>query len=291
MSTVTSLNPYSFAFNGFVFGGGSSPYQILAVDGLQALPALRVQDSDRGYQDGMFSGRDFLGGRTITITVQIMSGNGQSAQANYKLLQSALQPQQSGTSPLQFQLAPADDFNYINARVRRAMATVDPDYTYGKIRAQYEFFCPDPRYYNYTTQTASMAVTQPLGRTYDRVYNLTFGGGSQTQTATVQNNGNTTTYPLIAIYGPVTNPVVGSLTTNQTLSFNYTMGASDIFNIDLLNKTVLLNGNPARNLLLGSSQWFAAAPGTNLFYFTAVPGTTVIGQTSATVQWNNAFAS
>ena len=288
MSTVTSLNPYSFAFNGFVFGGASSPYQVLSVDGLKALPSLRVQDSDRGYQDGTISGRDFLNARTVVITLQIMSGNGLSAQANYNLLQAALQPQQTGISPLQFQLAPGDNFQYVSARVRRAMATVDPDYTYGKIKAQYEFYCPDPRYYDYTTQTASMAPTQPLGRTYNRIYNLTFGGGSQTQTATIVNNGDTTTYPLITIYGPVINPVVGSTTSSQALSFNYTMIQSDIISIDLQYKTILLNGNPARNLLKGSSQWFAAAPGTSLFYFTGT-GTT-IGQTNATVQWNNAYA-
>jgi phage-related protein len=288
MSTVTSLNPYSFAFNGFVFGGASSPYQILSVDGLKALPSLRIQDSDRGYQDGTISGRDFLNARTVTMTIQIMSGNGLSAQANYNLLQAALQPQQSGTSPLQFQLAPGDNFQYVNARVRKAMATVDPDYTYGKIKAQYEFYCPDPRYYDYTTQTANMTPTQPLGRTYNRTYNLTFGGGSQTQTATVLNNGDTTTYPIITIYGPVTNPVVGSTTSSQALSFNYTMIQSDVISINLQYRTVLLNGNPARNLLKGSSQWFAATPGTNLFYFTG--SATTVGQTNATVQWNNAYA-
>ena len=288
MTTVTSLNPYSLAFNGFIFGGGNSPYQVLQIDGLEALPALRVQDSDRGYQDGMFSGRDFFSGRTITVTIQILSGNGLTAQANYNLLRAALQPQQTGTTPLQFQLSAGENLQFINARVRKAISTIDPDYTYGKIKAQFDFFCPDFRYYDNTTQTATMAVTQPLGRTYNRTYNLTFGGGSQTQTATVTNNGDTTTYPIITIYGPITNPVVGSTTSGQNLSFNYTMIQSDIISIDLQNKTVLLNGNPARNLLLGSSQWFAAPPGTNLYYFTGT-GTT-IGQTSATVQWNNAYA-
>jgi len=288
MATVTSLNPYSLAFNGFVFGGGNSPYQVLQIDGLEALPDLRVQDSDRGYQDGMFSGRDFFSGRTITVTMQILSGNGLTAQANFNLLRAALQPQQTGTTPLQFQLSGGENLQYINARVRKAISTIDPDYTYGKIKAQFEFFCPDFRYYDNTTQTATMAVTQPLGRTYNRTYNLTFGGGSQTQTATITNNGDTTTYPIITIYGPIINPVVGSTTSGQNLSFNYTMGQSDIIVIDLQNKTVLLNGNPARNLLLGSSQWFAAPPGTSLYYFTGT-GTT-IGQTSATVQWNNAYA-
>lgn len=287
MSTVTSLNPYSFAFNGFVFGGASSPYQILSVDGLDALPMLRVQDSDRGYLDGAISGRDFLSARTITMNVQIMSGNGLSASANYNLLQAALLPQQTGTSPLQFKLAPSDNFQYINARVRRSLVTVDPDYTYGKIKAQFEFFCPDPRYYDYTSQTGSMLPTTIVGRTYNRTYNMTYGGGSLTGNLSVQNSGWTTTYPFITINGPVTNPAIGSFTANAALSFNYTMAQSDVITIDLLNRVVSLNGNPARNLLKGSSSWFGATPGSNLFYFTGT--SSVIGATQATVQWNNAY--
>ena len=289
MATVTSLNPYSFAFNGFVFGGGSSPYQVLQVDGLDTLPTLRVQDSDRGYIDGSISGRDFLAARTVTITIQIMSGNGLTAQANYNLLQAALQPQQTGTSPLQFQLSPGDNFQYLNARVRKGMATIDPDYTYGKIKAQYEFFAPDPRYYDYASQTGSMLPTTIVGRTYNRTYNVTYGGGSLTGNLNVPNSGWTTTYPYITINGPVANPVIGSFTANAAISLNYTMTQSDVITIDLLNRIVSLNGNPARNLLKGSSSWFGALPGSNLFYFTGTPGTSVIGATQATVQWNNAY--
>jgi len=287
MATVTSLNYYSFAFNGFVFGGANSPYQITMVDGLEGLPTLRVQDANRGYQDGMFSGRDFLGGRTITIQMQILPGNGQTAPQNFNTLQTALIPQQSGTTPLQFQLSPAGGLQFINARVRSRKTVVDPDYTYGLIRAEYTFFCPDPRYYDNTTQTATMTYTTPTGRTYPRVYPLTYGGGSNTQSVQITNSGYINTYPVITIYGPVTNPVVGNSTTNQAISFNYTMAQSDIITIDLLNRTVLLNGNPARNLLLGSSQWFAAQPGVNQFYFVGT-GTTY-GITNATVQWNNAY--
>ena len=56
MSTVTSLNSYSFAFNGFVFGGAGSPYQITNVTGLSGLPTIANQDDNRGYADGMFTG-------------------------------------------------------------------------------------------------------------------------------------------------------------------------------------------------------------------------------------------
>jgi len=287
MATVTSLNYYSFAFNGFVFGGAGSPFQITKVEGLESLPTLRVQDANRGYLDGMFSGRDFLSGRTITMQMQIFAGNGLSAFQNHNNLQAALLPQQTGTTPLQFQLSPAGGLQFINARVRAGKTAIDPEYTYGFIQAQYEFFCPDPRYYDNTVQTQTMTYSAPSGRTYPRVYPLTYGGGSNTQSVQVTNNGWTTTYPLITIYGPVTNPVVGNSTTGQAISFNYTMAQSDIIAIDLQYRTILLNGNPARNLLLGSSQWFAAQPGVNQFYFSG--SNTTSGITNATVQWNNAY--
>jgi phage-related protein len=287
LSTVTSLNNYSFAFNGFVFGGSNSPYQIIAVDGLEGLPTLRVQDANRGYLDGMFTGRDFLSGRTIKIQMLILAGNGLSAFQNFGLLQTNLIPQQTGTTPLQFQLSPNTALQFINARVRSRKTLVDPEFTYGFIKAEYEFFCPDPRYYDNTTQTATMTYSTPTGRTYPRVYPLTYGGGSNTQSVQVTNSGWTNTYPQITIYGPVTNPVVGNSTTGQSLNFNYTMAQSDIITIDLQYRTILLNGTPARNLLLGSSTWFAAQPGVNQFYFVGT-GTTY-GITNATVQWNNAY--
>jgi len=287
VTTVTSLNFYSFAFNGFVFGGAGSPFQITQVEGLESLPALRVQDANRGYLDGMFSGRDFLGGRTITIKMLILSGNGLTAFQNFNNLQTNLIPQQTGTTPLQFQLSPAGNLQYVNARVRGRKSIIDPEYTYGYIKADYEFFCPDPRYYDNTTQTASMTYSAPLGRTYNRTYNLTYGGGSNTSQITVTNSGWTSTYPTITIYGPVINPTVGNLTTGQSLNFNYSMSQSDIIIIDLQYRTILLNGSPARNLLLGSSSWFAAQSGANQFYF--VGSGTTYGVTNATVQWNNAY--
>ena len=158
MATVSSLQYYSFAFNGFVFGGSGSPYQITKVDGLEALPNIRNQDDSRGYSDGMLSGNDFLSGRTITISILTLPGNGNTAHKNFDLLQGSLIPQTSGTTPLQFQLSGGENLQYINARVRKAISTIDPDYTYGKIKAQFEFFCPDFRYYDNTTQTATMAV-------------------------------------------------------------------------------------------------------------------------------------
>ena len=65
--------PYTFAFNGWLFGGPGQGVQVLNIDGLEDVPTLRTQDESRGYSDGQFSGRDFLNGRSIVTTLQIMS--------------------------------------------------------------------------------------------------------------------------------------------------------------------------------------------------------------------------
>lgn len=283
---TTPTDYYSFAFNGFLFGAGT-PFPILSVDGLEGLPDLRTQDDNRGYNDGMFSGRDFLAGRTITIEMLTLAGNGNSAQTNFNLLQAAMLPQQQGTGLLQFQLSASDGLRRANARVRKRVTKIDPEYTYGFIKSVWQFFAPDPRYYDDSQQSGSMAPTTPSGRTYNRTYNLTFGGGTQASAVNVQNNGYVTTYPTVTVNGPVVSPIIGNQTTGQVMQFNVTLSSTDVLVIDLAERLITLNGNPARNLLTGTSQWLSAPVGSSVFYFNGT-GTTV-GVTAAVVTWRNAY--
>lgn len=279
---------YSFSFNGLVFGGSDSPYQILSVEGLEGLPGIRNQDDNRGYADGMFSGRDFYSGRPISMTIQTVGNGTGSAQANLNTLQQALLAQQSGTTPLYFILSNAAGEQVINARVRGFMTNVDPNYTYGYILSQVTFFCPDPAYYDSNVQTATLAYSPPTGRIYNRIYNLIYGGGSATITTTISNNGWYETFPLINIYGPIDNPVIGNDTQNAELSFNASLSDTDVLTVDLYNKLITLNGLPARNLLT-SGTWFSASPGNNDFYLTGDAGSTLVNVTEAVVTWQSAY--
>ena len=278
-------NSYSFSFAGITFGGAGSPYQILSVEGLEGLPAIRNQDDNRGYADGMFSGRDFLGGRTISITFQTFGSGGNSAQTNFNAIQAKLLPQTSGTTPLYFILPPSGE-QFANARVRVLRTSVDPDYTYGMITSQVEFFCPDPNYYDSTQQTASMVVSEPPGRVYNRTYNLVYGSGSYATTTNIVNSGWATTYPTITLTGPITNPTLGNVTTGEYLLLSGTFANTDTLVIDLYNKLITLNGVSARNLL-STGTWFGAPPGTSQYYLTG--SFTTVGLTAATVVWYNAY--
>lgn len=279
-------NVYSFSFNGQIFGGTGSPYQILSVDGLEGVPAIRNQDDNRGYADGMFTGQDFYSGRTISMILQITGSGATSARANLNTLQSALLPQTTGTTPLYFLISSSGQEQFINARVRAFRTTIDPNYTYGLITAQVDFFCPYPFYFDNVLNTASLVVSNPLGRTYNRIFNVLYGGGSSATTTSITNNGWATAYPTITLNGPITNPTLGNSTQGNYLSFSGTYTNTDSLVVNLENKTITLNGVSARNLLT-SGTWFSAPPGTSQFYMTGT--STTAGLTTATVTWYDAY--
>lgn len=281
---VVSLLNYRFAFNDFEFGGGDSPYQLLSVEGLESLPSIRNQDDNRGYQDGMFTGRDFLDGRNIVIEMYVFGDDTHSMQYNLDALQRNLVPQQQGTGLLQFQL-PNNALQRINARVRRRALPIDIEYSSGRAKAVYEFFCPDPRYYDDTLKTADITATATVvGRTYDRIYNLLYGGGSTT--GIITNDGWWTSYPTITITGPAINPRIINASTGATILIDYSLSATDTLVIDTDYRTVTINGVNRRAILNNDSTWFAAPPGTSLYQFRA--NGTGIG-TSCIVNWRNAY--
>jgi hypothetical protein len=296
--TITTLDVYSFAFNDFVFGGGDSVYQIMSLDGLEDLPVIRNQDDNRGYQDGMFTGRDFLSGRTLVFKITVRGDLNYSMQYYLNEMQTALIPQQQGTSLLQFQL-PGNDLQRLQARVRRRSITIDTSYSSGLATATYEFFCPDPRYYDDTLKSTDLTDALAVaGRTYNRVYTapetptanpyqtgMYYGGGSSAANL-INNSGWTTTYPIITIQGPAVNPRIDNVTTGEFLSTTIVLGTADtlVFNTDY--KTVTINGVNRRAILSNTSTWFAAPPGTSYYTFYAT-GTT--GNTACVVSWRNAY--
>lgn len=283
---------YQFQFGSFAFGSGT-PFAVLDVDGLEGLPALRVQDDNRGFNDGSFSGRDFYEGRTLVFTIHTFAGNGNSAQTNFNLLQAALLPQQQGTQALQFLLSANETAKTINARVRANKTLVDVDYTLGMIRSQWSFYCPDPRYYDATSTFVSLSPSALSGRTYSKIFSYTYGAGSnQVQTYTT-NLGRVNAGGVISVTGPITNPVIGSVTQNKYLTVTTVLTSNQTLTLDLTNKTVTLYNastgvtTNVRNLLTNGSSWFDVQPGLNALYFTGSAYT--VGTTSASITYSNAY--
>ena len=260
---ATPTTNYVFAFNGFLFGGPGQGVQVLEVDGLEGLPDLRIQDDSRGYQDGMFTGRDFLSGRYVSFRLQIMNDSSNTMQTYLAQLKANLVPQQQGTGVLQMYL-PGRGLQRLNARVRKRSLKLDPEYVYGRSEAQVEFFCPDPRIYDDTQTVVALNPTSAVGRIYNRVYPLLYNnvGSGGTGSAAVTNSGNVTVFPTFTLNGAMTNPIIVNSSTGQFLSLNITTSATDTIVIDPDLRSITYNGNPARNLLVNGSQWFGLPAGT-----------------------------
>lgn len=287
---------YQFTYNGLTFGSGT-PFTVQNVDGLEALPMLRTQDDTQGYNDGMFSGRDFLGGRTLTFDFVVTAGNGNSAQQNFALLAAALVPQSQGTSggssslpKLSFQLSVTDSPQWLFARVRDRKVNVDPEYTYGFIRAQYVLFAPDPRIYS-TPSGGSTVVLNPGTPSGGRVYNLLFNRSfNVTSTSTtLTNSGSWSTAPSIVLTGPFTSATIANSTTGTSLTVSATVNAGDVVTIDCLNRFITYTpaggvAQPARNIVTTTSTWPTIAVGSNVFSFTA----STTGAPTASITYSNA---
>ena len=259
---ATPDTDYEFAFNGWMFGGPGQGVQVLEIDGLEDMPSLRVQDDSRGFQDGMFTGRDFLNGRSIMFTLQIMNDANATMQTYLAQLKANLAFQQNGTGTLQFKL-PGRAVQRVSARVRRRALRVDPDYTFGKSLAVVELFCPDPRIYDDAAQGAVLTPGAGAGRTYNRVYPLLYNAstGSSSATATFTNAGNVTVFPSFTLTGGMNTPLINNVSTGELIKINYVLGASDTMIVDPDLRQVTLNGNPARNLIDNTTTWFGFPPG------------------------------
>jgi hypothetical protein len=263
---LTSLSPYQLAFNDYVVGSGTN-HIVESVDGLEALPPLRIQDDNRGYIDGSYSGRDFYDGRTVTVQILTIGGSSHSAHYYYRQLQANWVPQQLGypdkLTPFQFQMDSGAPFMLMYGRVRSNETIVDPEYTYGYIQSTFTLYFPDPRYYDYTLKTASI---------------------SSSATA-VTNNGWAYTCPTITIASPSSAFTISYYENGgiaaKFMRFLYVNTSQNVV-IDLLQRTITQNGNPSRNIF-DAGDWPQVAP--------ASVATTTMSLTSGTmsVAWRDAY--
>jgi len=261
-----TVSTYQFAFNGLTFGAGT-PYIVENVDGLGGTSPLRIQDDNRGYIDGSYSGRDFYDGRTVTFDILITGDSTHNAQYYYKTLQSAFAPQPlgyyvdpTGTTPaanqlqlFQFQLTSDTGPKRMYGRGRGVTLSITPEFGFGYIMCRAEFFFPDPRYYDETATTSSGSVS---------------------------NTGWATSCPVITIASPSSSGNITDGTT--TMYFANVSSGTGALTIDLLQRVIYLGGTPFRNLMTpASTGWLAIAPNSSATW------TSTVGSMSIT--WRNAY--
>ena len=285
-----SFSAWQFQYNGLTFGA-SSNVGVSQVTGLGDIAAVRSGDVARPVDTGYLAGWDFLGQRTITITMQVEPADGSPGLA-YDLdqVKAAFAPSQTVELPLQFML-PGQRPRIVNARCRKLSAPIDVTFEMGYAVVTVQLVASDPRIYDASPSTTSILLpTSASGMTFPATFPLGFGGivGSG-GVGFAGNVGNVETRPVLTIAGGVcTEPFLQNLTTGETLALSLSLTATDDVTVDMDAQTVYINGTGDRSSYVepGSTFW-TLQPGLNQIGFHSQDGQPT-GAT-LTVSWRSAW--
>lgn len=251
-------------FNGLSLD--EDPYHLDTVEGLLGSPQIRTTDLTRVARDGMVAGRDYYSGRTVTLTVNITAQDITVFGAAVAAFAEAFAAPAADEAPLSFTIpgVASSTAARLNVRPRKMAIPLQTAYHQGVGTAAVELFATDPLIYSDAETSENIDLAQdPGGLEFDLVFDAVFGGGGSYGVATLTNSGNALAPAQIRINGPVTNPTVRNVTTDQSLAFTATIASGDYLDVDTAARTVLLNGTADRYSYLTTPQWWGLQPGTN----------------------------
>jgi hypothetical protein len=260
-------------------------------------PAPRVVANDMPGQDGSDDQTAFFSTRVVQLTGSIVPT---AAGASRSLVFDSLAPFISpGARPTLTYAMDADVAERcLDLRVSQWSNPIDHPENATAFSVQW--VCPNPIAYEQTVNEVDIpfATGSSAGRSYPRTYPLTYPGSSFVGgDATVTDDGNYASWPTLRIFGPCTDPGVYWLdpVTSENLGIQVvfsglTIASGDYVEVDTLNKTARLNGDPASNqyslIDFANTSWGPLQPGGNLIRFAPV---TASAPSICEVLWRNSF--
>lgn len=272
--TLTDLT-YQYTDTGIVLNSDVTlPFlDLQKVSGLDQAP-LRITTRSREGIDGAFIDAQFEEGRTIVLE-GIAYASTNAIEQFMDILKGNFQPT-ANDQPFYFKF-PGLPQRVVFGKPGAVSYDYDQARRIGACNVQIQVLCQDPRIYDsdLTTITLQLPAGTTNGRGYNRQYPLTYGGIATSGVVTINNNGNRPAPATLTINGPVTNPIIVNDTLGVTLQFSIDIATGDTLVIDLLNRTIMLNGTAnRRNAMLPGSRWFLLQIGANQLRYQAATITT-----------------
>lgn len=269
--------------------GGSTNYSIATINGLLDLPAVLSSDAQRLKANGMFAGDDFIGGRSITVSVETWGDSDAAFSTLVANLTRATLPGRD-EQPLVFQIpgVAGGGKRQIMCRPRRRATPIGKDFYYKIPIFNVEFFATSPFIFENTLnqETVTLAAAGGSGLQFDAVPDLTFGGLPVGGVVVCTNSGDSQSYPVLTIHGPCVNPRIENTESNKTVAFDLTLDTGDELVVDMSERTVVLNGNASRySALTSTSEFWSLSPGNSTIRFTASTTTAA----SLDIEWRSAW--
>lgn len=257
----------------------------------------RAVVTDLPGQDGTDDQTAFFSARTVQLTgALIPTLGGASRSSVMDTLAPFISP---GARPtLIYALDDDVDERCLNMRVSQWTNPIDHPTNASAFSVQW--VCPNPIAYEQDINEVDIpfATGSTAGRVYPRTYPLTYPTGSFVGgDATVTNDGNYASWPILRIFGPCTNPAVFWLDPSsgdelgiQVAFTGLTVATGNYVEVDTLAKTALLNGDPGSNeysfVDFANTTWGPLQPGDNLLRFAPA---TASAPSICEVLWRNSF--
>lgn len=262
------------------------PYSIVSIEGLLGSPDIRSTDQPYVGRSGLAMGRDFYGGRTVTITLTVYAPDSDQFSFAVDALAAAFAAPRDNELSLTFTIpgVAAGLAARLLCRPRRVSLPIPSLYFNQQAEAVIELFATDPK--KYANSPSSFVVSVGVtagGFAWPFTWPLTWPG-STASAAILTNLGNVPTYPNVRFDGPLTNPAITNLNTGQTVSLTISIATGDWVDLNFANRTVLINGAVNRYPYLDDADWWAIAPGNTTVALTADAGTG-----TALITWRSAW--
>jgi len=277
----------TISYNGLALD--TAPYSIAAAENLIGGDNLRTNDLLYVDRSGVIPGRDYVGGKTITLTIDVYADSDAAFNTAVSNLQTAFAYPDEAELPLSFTIPglAAGESAQINVRPRRLSLPYKTGWKsahYGQ--AVVELFASDGAKYSSSVFSVITGLSASGGGfIFPEIFPLIFAGGGSLGIVTATNLGNVPTAPWFTIAGPVTNPTIRNETAGRQISVGMSVLAGETLWIDTADRSVLLDGTASRYSLLTSAEWFDLAPGDNEIRFTGSSA----GSPNLTVQWRSSW--
>jgi hypothetical protein len=258
--------------------GRGTPYEITTLTGWDGAPAPRHLSADRPGRHGALPGELRAGLRIIEADIQI--GHIPLSTDAFRAARSALRAALAwDENPVEEPLVVMLDgvATQVSARVMNFEIPTENQYDQGYQTAAIQWAASDPRRYSVTLQQASTGLpsASSSGIAFPIAFPIDFGPGQAGGTIVLTNSGNTPTWPIFEITGPVTGPVITDTETGRAIRFNtgFEIVTGQTLRIDSDLGTVSI-GPVSRRNELAAADWFPIPAGTSRqIRFTATAGT------------------
>jgi hypothetical protein len=273
---MMALSDYSYQLSstGVILNADAVSFPFVDVTKVGGLDSAPYRETIRDHEgaDGGFIDAEFEQGRDLSVegTVFATVGNIEtfldSLKANFAPVKTPI--------PFYFK-PPGVNQRLLFVKPRGCRYDQDIAQRTGQTPIQFLMYAEDPRIYddNLFSLVVAFGGIATTGFGFSFGFNLSFGAVVPPIGVNVFNGGNRATPAILTLAGPLVDPRIINDTSGKTLPFSITLEAGDVLVIDLLNRTVVLNGSTNKRASLLSSDWFLFDPGNTFIRFGGASGT------------------